>query len=396
MQAPSYSYYRRLHKTEKGFPARYLYDPEHYERELEVFYYNMWIAVGREDEVPNPRDYKVISVGRQNVMVVRDLQGQLRAFHNTCRHRGSILCTEEKGSFAGGSIVCPYHAWTYALDGGLIATPHQLESADFDMADYSLYNVAVDTWAGFLFLNLAGDKAPPLASVLGNMPARFENYHMEDLKLGKRIVLDVKANWKLLFENFAECFHCPTVHPEYCSIVVADSDGGQWGIKEDEFGNAIEEIGSRYLSGAVTMTMDGTSEIPPFKGLTEEERDIVYTGGVIRPNLFLNVHPDYINSHIMFPTGPESVRMVYDWLFDADSMEIPEFNLDKYVEMWDITNRQDARNCEWQQSGIRSNRFESSTFVPQEFGPHNFNEWVMQCLEGDGVLSQVGMSMSGE
>ena len=395
MQAPSYSYFRRLETTKKGFPGKYLYDPDHYERELEVFYYNMWVAVGRTDEVPNPRDYKTFTVGRQNVMVVRDLKGELGAFHNTCRHRGSILCTEETGSFQGGSIVCPYHAWTYSLDGGLIATPHQLESADFDMTDYSLYNVAVDTWAGFLFLNLAGDKAPPLSSVLGNMPSRFENYHMENLRLGKRIVLDVKANWKLLFENFAECFHCPTVHPEYCSIVVSDSDGGQWGIKEDEFGNAIEEIGSRYLSGAATMTMDGTSEIPPFRGLTEEERDIIYTGGVIRPNLFLNIHPDYINSHIMFPTGPESVRMVYDWLFEAESMELPDFNLDKYVEMWDITNRQDARNCQWQQSGIRSNRFESSIFVPQEFGPHNFNEWVVQCLEGDGVLSQVGTSMSG-
>ena len=117
------------------------------------------------------------------------------------------------------------------------------------------------------------------------------------------------------------------------------------------------------------MTMDGTSEIPPFRGLTEEERDIIYTGGVIRPNLFLNIHPDYINSHIMFPTGPESVRMVYDWLFEAESMELPDFNLDKYVEMWDITNRQDARNCQWQQSGIRSNRFESSIFVPQEIRP---------------------------
>ena len=108
---------RRLQGIERGIPASYMYDPEHYKRELEVFWYNMWINVGREEEIPNPRDYVVKSVGEQNLVVSRDLKGNVRAFHNTCRHRGSILCTEDKGRFEGGSIVCPYHAWTL-LPGG--------------------------------------------------------------------------------------------------------------------------------------------------------------------------------------------------------------------------------------------------------------------------------------
>ena len=144
-----------LDETGGSFPNHWHYDSDHYQKEFEVFWYGMWVFACRSEEVASPRDYKVIAIGDQNVVVTRDLKGDLRAFHNTCRHRGSILCTEEQGKFEGGSIVCPYHAWTYSLEGDLIATPHQLESADFDMADYSLYDVAIGEWGGFVFVNLA-------------------------------------------------------------------------------------------------------------------------------------------------------------------------------------------------------------------------------------------------
>ena len=127
----------------KSFPNHWHYDPDHYRKELDAFWYSMWVYACRSEDIATPRDYQVVTIGNQNVIVTRDLRGNVRAFHNTCRHRGSILCTEDKGRFEGGSIVCPYHAWTYSLKGDLIATPHQLESADFEMNDYSLYNVAV-------------------------------------------------------------------------------------------------------------------------------------------------------------------------------------------------------------------------------------------------------------
>ena len=128
-QASTYHVRRvALDQLEPSIPARYYYDPQHYERELEVFWYGMWVMAGREEEVPAPRDYKVIKIGTQSIVIVRDLDGQLRAFHNTCRHRGSILCTEEQGRLPGRSLVCPYHTWTYSLDGQLVGTPRQMES----------------------------------------------------------------------------------------------------------------------------------------------------------------------------------------------------------------------------------------------------------------------------
>ena len=216
-------------KIERSIPSAYYYDPEHYKRELEVIWYRRWLMICRSEEVPTPRDYRVFTVGEQNVVITRDLKGNVRAFHNTCRHRGSILCTQDEGRFEGGSIVCPYHAWTYSLEGDLIATPHQLESADFDMADYSLYDVAVGEWGGFVFINLAGGDAEPLEQALGRIPETHRNYHVDRLRVGHREVINVEANWKLLFENFAECFHCPQVHPELCSVVPIYARGLQEG-----------------------------------------------------------------------------------------------------------------------------------------------------------------------
>jgi Rieske 2Fe-2S family protein len=391
-QASTYHLRRvALGRLEPSIPARYYYDPAHYERELEVFWYGMWVMAGREEEVPAPRDYKVLRIGTQSIVLLRDLDGRLRAFHNTCRHRGSILCTEERGRLAGRRLVCPYHTWTYGLDGQLVATPRQMDSPDFDRAAYPLFQVAVGTWGGFVFVNLAGERAAPLAGALGDLPDRFKDYGFADLRIGKRIVMDVKANWKLLFENFSECFHCPPVHPELCEIATLFADAGAWDLRRDAGGNPVPSARPRYKPGAATLTMDGTARIPPFKGLSEEQRANLYQSQIMRPNLFLNVHPDYVNSHQMLPTGPESVRMIYDWLFEPESMERPEFDLDHYVALWDLTNRQDARNCEWQQEGLHARPFVHGSFVPQEHGCHQFNQWVLESLgEASGAAGPGG------
>jgi Rieske 2Fe-2S family protein len=192
--------------------------------------------------------------------------------------------------------------------------------------------------------------------------------------------MDVKANWKLLFENFSECFHCPPVHPELCEIATLFWDAGAWGLRTDEAGNPLASARPRYKPGAATLTMDGTARIPPFKGLSAEERTNLYQSQTLRPNFFLNVHPDYVNSQLMFPTGPQSVRMVYDWLFEARHLPLADADLEHYVALWDITNRQDARNCEWQQEGLQSREFRHGVYMPQEFDAHRFAQWVRREL----------------
>jgi Rieske 2Fe-2S family protein len=355
-----------LPKLEPALPGAWFHDPAHYERELEALWYRRWIAVAREEELPSPGDWRTVKVGSQSLVVFRSDQG-IRAVHNTCRHRGSILCTKEQGHFERGRIVCPYHAWTYDLAGNLIATPRRMETPDFDFASFPLHSVAVERWGGFVFVCI--DARPPFEP-----PQGLENYRFTDLRIGKRIVADVKANWKLLCENFSECFHCPPVHPELCRIVTAYKEAGAWGLHKD-FSSRSE-----YKEAAKTLTLDGTARLPAFKGLTQEEKKTLYRAEMHLPNLFLNVQPDYVNSHMMFPTGPESVRIVYDWLFEADRLPLAPDDLEHYVALWDVTNSQDARNCEWQQEGLRSRAFEHGWYVPQEFDAHRFANWVRQGL----------------
>jgi glycine betaine catabolism A len=363
---------KALTRLEAGLPAAWYYDPAHYTRELDAFWYGGWIAACREEEIASVGDWKTVRIGTQTLVVLRDENLELKAFHNTCRHRGSILCTAEQGRFERSRIVCPYHSWTYDLAGRLIATPRRMDTPDFDMKEFPLFEVAVDCWGGFVFLNLG--KKGSLKKETADLEQRFKNYDFENLEIGKRIVADVKANWKLLAENFSECFHCPPVHPELCRVVTAYQDAGAWGLR------GKTETKPQYKAGAKTLTLDGTSRISSFKNLSEEERKRIYVPAMLPPNLFLNVQPDYVNSHMMFPTGPESVRIVYDWLFEPRHLPLAGPDLQHYVALWEVTNAQDARNCEWQQQGIHSREFKHGNFVPQEFDCFRFTEWVRSIL----------------
>ena len=358
-----------LERVEAALPAAWYRDPEHYRRELDAFWFDRWIAVAREEEIPSPGDWRTVRIASQSILLSRAQDGRLRAFHNVCRHRGSVLCTEEKGSFPRQRIVCPYHAWAYDLEGRLVATPRRMETPDFRAGDYPLHRVAVDSWGGFVFVHL-GKKPAPLAQAVGPREKRFERYRFSELRIGKRIVLEVQANWKVLAENFSECFHCPPVHPEFCRIVTAYQDAGAWGLR------GTAEARPEYAAGAQTLTMDGTARLPALEHLNETERQTLYAADMVLPNLFLNVHPDYVNSQLMFPTGPHSVRMVYDWLFEPRHLPLAEDDLQHYVALWDLTNRQDARNCEWQQQGMQSRAFGHGVYVPQEFDAHRFAQWV--------------------
>ena len=355
-----------LARLEKGLPANWYLDPAHYARELDACWHAKWIAVAREQELAAPGDWRVVSIGSQKLILLKDEKQDLRAFHNTCRHRGSVLCTEESGNFPRKRIVCPYHSWTSDLSGQLVATPRRMETPDFNLKNFPLFEVATKAWGGFVFVCLA--KRPPAFDA----PARYTRYDFDKLRIGKRVVVDVHANWKLLAENFSECFHCPPVHPELCRVVTAYQEAGAWGLRPS--------ARAEYKAGAATLTLDGSSRFEPFPGLNDQEKQTLYVPDMVLPNLFLNIQPDYVNSHLMFPTGPQSVRIVYDWLFEPRHLPLSADDLSHYVALWEITNKQDARNCEWQQQGMQSREFRHGHYVPQEFDCHRFAEWVRLSL----------------
>ena len=254
----------RLTRLEPTLPSRYYFDREHYERELALFWYRDWHIVGRVDGLSNPGDYRLIKIGDQNIIVTRDEHGRLKAFHNTCRHRGSELCAETQGKFPAGRIVCPYHSWTYSLGGELTHTPWRLPSADFDHSRYSLYEVAVEEWAGFLFINLESDPDRGLNEAIASWPDLFSSWHFETAQTGHRRSWTIACNWKVFWENFNECYHCPGIHPElsrisgeYAKGIILASDEPGWEPEERE-----SPYRARLRPGVETWSDDGSTILP--------------------------------------------------------------------------------------------------------------------------------------
>jgi Rieske 2Fe-2S family protein len=358
---------RRLEPTLAG---RYYCDPLVLDREWERIFYRSWLCVGREERLARPGDYFLATVGNESVLVVRDRDQRLRAFYNVCRHRGARLCAAEEGHLKG-AVQCVYHAWTYALDGRLIGTPNLSETDEISRADFGLHPVAIDSWAGFVFINLAGDRAPSLASELGPIPDRIRRYPLATLRSDRRVVHEVDANWKILMENYQECYHCPGVHPELCDLVPLYRKGVV---------DAVDKETAYFREGAVTFTSTGTTRRPLLTGLDEEERRKYY-GEAIFPNLMLNLFPDYAQTRIVWPLSPSRSRIITEWLFEPSTMARDDFDSSDAIEFITLVSRQDWDVCEAVQQGMGSRGFQQGIYTSQEVEVLEFTRWFTARFE---------------
>jgi Rieske 2Fe-2S family protein len=349
--------------------------PEAFAREKEGIFCHEWFCVGREEEVPRPGDYLLLDVAGESLLLVRTREGELRAHYNVCRHRGSqlVLGVDPKPDRAGGTgpalgasgsftsgIKCPYHAWTYNLDGTLRTAPFLDESDGFCKNVLSLYRVGVECWAGFVFVNLdwAGTEAgPTLIQQLGSAPERVKRYPLTDLRIARRIGYTVAANWKVILENYNECYHCGPVHPELCRVVPAFKQKG--GIDLDW------ERGVPHKEGAWTFTRSGTTTRKPFPGLNQDELTR-HKGELIYPNFMLSLSAEHAAAFTLWPHGPGQTTVICDFLFHPEEMARSDFAPMDAVEFWDITNRQDWVICESVQRGMGSRVFQRGFYAPME------------------------------
>ncbi len=356
--------------------GRYYYDPVIYERELEHIFSQMWVCVGRAEEIAQPGEYRVVIVGRESIIVVRDKEHSLHAFLNVCRHRGSRLCPEAEGHLKG-SIQCKYHAWTYGLDGRLIGAPNVLHDEQFDRMAFGLIPVALHVWQGLLWLNLADEPEPIMEQISGPIIERYGSYGpilrwgMGELRVGKSITYDVKANWKLIIENFQECYHCGPVHPELCQLLP--------GFKTTA--NYVAGDAATYADYAEAFTITGKASRPHLKGLLPEDLRRYY-GIVLNPNVLLNLVDDHVVIHTIHPQGPDRSLVVCDWLFDPDVLARPDFDPMDAVDLFDIVNKQDWEVCELAQLGMSSKAYRNGgIYVPAENHIRAFADFVLERLE---------------
>ena len=325
--------------------------------ERERIFFREWFCAAREEEIPQPGDYLVRDVAGESVLVVRSRDGALAAHYNVCRHRGSRLVSEcGRGTFSGG-IRCPYHSWTYTLEGALRTAPFLEEGDGPAKGDLSLHPVGVATWGGFIFLHLTPSDAKPLDAQLGGVPERLLRYPLRELRAARRIEYEIAANWKVMLENYNECYHCGPVHPELCRLVPA--------FKQRGGADLDWERGIPHRDGAWTFTVSGTSSRAPFEGLSEDERER-HKGELVYPNLLLSLSAEHVASFTLWPHGPGRTTVICEFLFHPSEMAKPGFDPSDAVEFWDLVNRQDWTICESVQRGMSSRVFQTGYYAPME------------------------------
>ena len=367
-------------------------DRDLFEMEMDLFFNRQWLFAAMSCEVPEIGDWLRVDIGRESVILLRDKAGAIRAFHNTCRHRGSRICTTEKGH--ANRLVCPYHQWSYELDGSLART--RLMGLDFDRQDFGLIPVSVGIAAGFIFINFSAD-ASGFEAFRSEVEPYLLPHGLEDAKVVHTQTLVEQANWKLVIENNRECYHCAGSHPELMHIITEFDDPDDPNIKPeykaliarkaadwDRLGlpHAHTHGSDRYRAvrlpftgGMHSMTMDGKPASRKLLG-TLSDTDLGSVRFLNLPNSWNHVLADHAIVFRVLPISAEETLVTTKWLVHKDARENEDYDLQRLTEVWAATNDQDRILAETNQLGIRGSGYRSGPYSEAiEAGTRDFIRW---------------------
>ena len=361
---------------QRTLPREYFVSDDVFRTERERIFYKSWLLVGHVSELDKPGAYFLFELDDESVIVLRDGAGVVRAFHNHCRHRGSRLCREASGTL-GATIQCPYHAWTYGLDGALRTVPTMTDVAGFKTSDFPLHPVALEIWQGFVFINLSR-QPQPFADALPALVGKFAHRKADELTSAHRKIYEIDANWKLIFHNFSECYHCPTVHQQLNKLTPFRNT-------ENDLDEGPVLGGPMWMTNPEgSMTIGGARCAAPFDGLSAEERARVYYYTVF-PSGFISFHPDYVMLHRALPLARGHTRVICEWFFHPHAIAKPGFDPMPAVEFWDITNRQDWELCENAHRGVVSNAWEPGPYSELESQLAAFDRHYLRVMNPEPV-----------
>ncbi len=361
-------------------------DPAVFSWEQQNFLGGGWTCVGFSAELAQPGDQRAESVGADGVLLSRDADGVLHAFSNFCRHRGHELLPCGI-SAQRQSIVCPYHSWTYDLDGGLKTAKGFKGTAGFDERQLGLVELPVAEWHGLIFVDGSG-QAGSLPDALADLDALVAPYEPERLAIAGRHRYDAASNWKILTENYHECYHCPMIHPELCKVSPPKS-GENYKASGAWVGGWMD-----LRDGMSTMSLDGTSLGVPLRGLDEQGlRTVIYLN--IFPNILLSLHPDYVMTHRLTPLAVDRTMIECTWAFAPEALERPGFDPGYAVEFWDITNKQDWGACESVQRGLSSPHAIAGPLSPDEDAVYQFVTMVARGYTGQPAWAPRAVAAAG-
>jgi Rieske 2Fe-2S family protein len=386
---PSQRHPGALDKTMQPFgssrmlPAAAYTSPQVLAWEKRYLFAGTWTCVGRESDLRTALTpdtavtQRALLVGDVPVVLTWS-EERIHAFANTCRHRAHELLPE--GETDGKRfVVCPYHAWSYKLDGSLKNAPSYRGLEGFDSDDYGLVELPVERWQGWVFVHAANsisDGGAPVdfATHLGAMAGLVEPYGVDKLHLAARHTYEVNANWKVITENYHECYHCPSIHPELCEVTPPTS-GDNFVMPGAWVGGSMD-----LRDGMETMSITGKSDGVPLPGVSPTQ--VLYLG--LWPNLLVSPHPDYVLAHRMIPLAPDRTWVECSW-YMPERPGGGEIDPSYAEEFWDITNKQDWSACESVQRGLSSPHFSPGPFSPSEDAVHQFTTMVGRGYRGESI-----------
>jgi Rieske 2Fe-2S family protein len=356
-----------------------------FEWEQRVFFESSWLCLGRSSELSRVGDQKAVALGSETALVARDEAG-LSAFFNVCRHRGHELLEIGSCSHAR-AIKCPYHGWVYGLDGTLKGAPRYSEIPGFEPADHSLVPLRVEEWNGWVFANASAD-APPFAQHVASLDRLTADHECARLVPLARHDYVVAANWKIVTENYHECYHCPQIHPELCRVTSPDSG------TDDPSDGAWAGGSMDLFEHAKTMSITGESDGQILRRLdASKSRKVFYYS--LWPNLLISLHPDYVMTHRLEALAPDATRIECEWLFPPE-VATDDFDPSYAVDFWDLTNREDWGACESVQRGTASRAYSQGPLSLVEGTTHQFIAMVAAgYLEGRVVPGNANALVSG-
>jgi len=356
-------------------PGRDYHAQDVFELERERIFFREWFYVCRADEAPEPGDYVSVDVAGESLLVVRGKDDELRAFYNVCRHRGSRLCDPESRGHAKSAIKCPYHAWSYSYDGRLIGTP-LVDKDELDRSQFGLWRAHLDVWQGFVFVNLAEQPRQTLRESLAaqtDQPLQYERWHMDELRTARQTIVEVESNWKILIENYNECLHCPTVHPELSAVaptygkgLVVEEGRRDWGVS--------------IVGGGVGYTATGTTTVPVMPGIDQESASAMH-GASLFPNMFIDLTGTVVIATRMQPRDAQHTTVFTDYLFRPEVIDDPAFDPSEVVDFAELVARQDWDVCERVQQGVRSRAFTHGVYAEKDRLPYKFTRTYLVARE---------------
>ncbi|HYF49491.1 MAG TPA: aromatic ring-hydroxylating dioxygenase subunit alpha [Planctomycetota bacterium] len=378
-------------------------DPAVFEEDLERIFYRTWLFAGHECQIPQPGDYFTFDVGRAALIIVRGDDGKVRAFSNSCRHRGSRICTEHSGRV--GKFACPYHNWVYERNGRLAAAKWMGDN--FDRNNHSLLSAHVEVLQGLIFVCLAATP-PSFERARQDIELRIRPHGMDRVRICHVEEHVIHANWKVIVENNRECYHCPSGHPEYCKVNYDLGMPGD-GRPNDAYERHLAEKSAIWRAqglepsainfpdgewyrcarmplrpGCLTESMDGQQVAPLLGDLKSPD-----AGGVrliALPHAWFHINSDYANSTQLIPVGPELTRSRIAWFVRENAREGVDFQTHRVVDYWKITTEQDWKLSEINHQGIRSLQYKPGPLSPlTESGVGTFHEWYLRQLRGEPV-----------